>query len=181
MDTPDVLAWRDGYIEALDQTALPHQIRVLRITTVDQLVEAITTLAVRGAPVLGAAGALGVALAVRQGGRERWDAGRLDAEVKRIADARPTAVNLRREVTAVARPSRFARGRAAGGAAAATGLAPTATGATRSAPSAWPWPRGGAASRSWSPRPGSRWAPPRRSVRPTRSGSGGTRRAAGWP
>ena len=111
MDTPDVLAWRDGYIEALDQTALPHQIRVLRITTVDQLVEAITTLAVRGAPVLGAAGALGVALAVRQGGREGWDAARLDAEVKRIADARPTAVNLRREVTAVA--GRVPQGRAA--------------------------------------------------------------------
>jgi methylthioribose-1-phosphate isomerase len=111
MDTPDVLAWRDGYIEALDQTALPHQIRVLRITTVDQLVEAITTLAVRGAPVLGAAGALGVALAVRQGGREGWDGARLDAEVKRIADARPTAVNLRREVTAVA--VRIPRGRAA--------------------------------------------------------------------
>jgi S-methyl-5-thioribose-1-phosphate isomerase len=52
--------------------------------------------------VLGAAGALGVALAVRQGDREGWDAARLDAEVKRIADARPTAVNLRREVTAVA-------------------------------------------------------------------------------
>src|SRR6201997_169292 len=102
MDTPDVLAWRDGYIEALDQTALPHQVRTLRITTVDQLVEAITTLAVRGAPVLGAAGALGVALAVRQGDREGWDADRLDAEVKRIADARPTAVNLRREVLAVA-------------------------------------------------------------------------------
>src|SRR6478672_7981892 len=101
MDTPDVLAWRDGYIEALDQTALPHQVRTLRITTVDQLVEAITTLAVRGAPVLGAAGALGVALAVRQAEREGWDADRLDAEVKRIADARPTAVNLRREVLAV--------------------------------------------------------------------------------
>ena len=102
MDTPDVLAWRGGHIEALDQTALPHQVRVLRITTVNQLVDAITTLAVRGAPVLGAAGALGVALAVRQGDREGWDAARLDAEVKRIADARPTAVNLRREVTAVA-------------------------------------------------------------------------------
>jgi methylthioribose-1-phosphate isomerase len=102
MDTPDVLAWRDGHIEALDQTALPHQVRVLRITTVDQLVEAITTLAVRGAPVLGAAGALGVALAVRQGDREAWDQARLAAEVKRIADARPTAVNLRREVLAVA-------------------------------------------------------------------------------
>jgi len=102
MDTPDVLAWRDGHIEALDQTALPHQVRVLRITTVDELVEAITTLAVRGAPVLGATGAFGVALAVRQGDREGWDAARLDAEVKRIADARPTAVNLRREVRIVA-------------------------------------------------------------------------------
>jgi methylthioribose-1-phosphate isomerase len=102
MDTPDVLAWRDGHIEALDQTVLPHQVRALRITTVDQLVGAITTLAVRGAPVLGAAGALGVALAVRQGGRAGWDRARLDAEVTRIADARPTAVNLRREVTAVA-------------------------------------------------------------------------------
>jgi len=111
MDIPDALAWRDGHIEALDQTALPHQVRVLSITTVDQLVEAITTLAVRGAPVLGAAGALGVALAVHQGGREGWDEARLDAEVKRIAEARPTAVNLRREVTAVA--ARIPQGRAA--------------------------------------------------------------------
>jgi len=79
MDTPDVLAWRDGYIEALDQTALPHQVRVQRITTVDQLVDAITTLTVRGAPVLGAAGALGVALAVCQGGREGWDQARRSA------------------------------------------------------------------------------------------------------
>ena len=102
MDTPDVLAWRDGHIEALDQTALPHQVRVLRITTVDGLIKAITTLAVRGAPLLGAAGALGVALAVHQGTREGWDGARLDAEIKRIADARPTAVNLRREVAAVA-------------------------------------------------------------------------------
>jgi methylthioribose-1-phosphate isomerase len=102
MDTPDVLAWRDGHIEALDQTALPHEIRTLRIDTVDQLVHAITSLAIRGAPVLGAAGALGVALAVRQGFGEGWDAARLDAEIQRIAGARPTAVNLSREVTAVA-------------------------------------------------------------------------------
>jgi methylthioribose-1-phosphate isomerase len=102
MNPPDVLAWRDGRIAALDQTALPHQVRVLDIGTVDELVEAITTLAIRGAPVLGAAGALGVALAVRQASRSGWDGPRLDAEIKRIADARPTAVNLRREVTAVA-------------------------------------------------------------------------------
>ncbi len=111
MDIPDVLAWRDGHIEAVDQTALPRQVRVLRISTVDQLVEAIARLAIRGAPVLGAAGALGVALAVHQAGRESWDAARLDAQVKRIADARPTAVNLGREVAAVA--ARIPRGRQA--------------------------------------------------------------------
>ncbi len=98
----DVIGWRDGHIIAIDQTALPHRLSVLRITTVDQLVDAIVRLSVRGAPLLGVAGALGVALAVRQAEREGWDAGRLDAEVKRIADARPTAVNLRREVLAVA-------------------------------------------------------------------------------
>jgi methylthioribose-1-phosphate isomerase len=101
MDTPEVLAWRDGHIEALDQTALPHQVRSLRLTTVDELVRAIATLAIRGAPVLGAAGALGVALAVRQGQREGWDGGRLRAELGRISGARPTAVNLAREVTAL--------------------------------------------------------------------------------
>jgi S-methyl-5-thioribose-1-phosphate isomerase len=98
----DVIDWRDGHIVALDQTALPHELRVLDITTVDGIVDAIVRLAVRGAPVLGVAGALGVALAVRQAEAEGWDEARLDTEVKRIADARPTAVNLRREVTAVA-------------------------------------------------------------------------------
>jgi S-methyl-5-thioribose-1-phosphate isomerase len=102
MDTPDVLAWRDGHIEALDQTVLPHQVRTLRIETVDQLIEAITSLAIRGAPLLGAAGALGVALAVRQGRRENWNRDRLTAEIGRLASARPTAVNLAREVQAAA-------------------------------------------------------------------------------
>ena len=101
MDHPDVLAWRDGHIEALDQTVLPHQVRTMRIGTVDDLVRAITSLAIRGAPVLGAAGALGVALAVRQGHAEGWDDTRLRAEMGKIAAARPTAVNLSREVAAV--------------------------------------------------------------------------------
>jgi len=98
----DVIGWRDGRITAIDQTVLPHQLDILTIATVDELVDAIVRLVVRGAPLLGVAGALGVALAVRQGEREGWDSARLDAEVKRIADARPTAVNLRREVVNVA-------------------------------------------------------------------------------
>jgi methylthioribose-1-phosphate isomerase len=102
MDHPEVLVWRDGHIEALDQTALPHLVRTLRIVTVDELVTAITTLAIRGAPLLGAAGALGVALAVNQGRGEGWDDTRLAAEIERISAARPTAVNLSREAAAVA-------------------------------------------------------------------------------
>ena len=98
----DVVAWRGGRIVAIDQTALPHELRVLHITTVDELVDAIIRLAIRGAPALGVAGALGVALAVRQAEREGWDAPRLEREVERIAGARPTAVNLGREVHATA-------------------------------------------------------------------------------
>ncbi len=98
----DVVAWRDGHIVAIDQTALPGEFRVLHITTVHELVDAITRLAIRGAPALGVAGALGVALAVRQGAREGWRSARLETEVERIAGARPTAVNLRREVQAAA-------------------------------------------------------------------------------
>lgn len=81
-------------IRLIDQTRLPDQEDLLEITTVDALVEAIATLAVRGAPALGAVGALGVAVAMLQGQAEGWDGVRLAGEVDRIRDARPTAVNL---------------------------------------------------------------------------------------
>lgn len=81
-------------IRLVDQTALPTEERYIDVTTVDVLVEAIQALAVRGAPALGAAGALGVAVAMEQAARERWDDDRLDREIERIRTARPTAVNL---------------------------------------------------------------------------------------
>ena len=81
-------------IRLLDQTRLPHDETYLDVRTVDVLVKAIVDLAVRGAPALGAAGALGVVMAMHQGAREGWDEARLAAEVGRIRDARPTAVNL---------------------------------------------------------------------------------------
>jgi S-methyl-5-thioribose-1-phosphate isomerase len=86
--------WDDGAIVIIDQVALPQELRTLRLTEVDELVDAIRRLAVRGAPALGAAGALGVLLAVDQGGREGWDDDALAAAIERVRSARPTAVNL---------------------------------------------------------------------------------------
>jgi len=87
--------WVDGAVEMLDQTALPGEMRVLRATEVDELVAAIRSLAVRGAPALGVAGAFGVALAARQ---FAGDAAGLADAVHRLETARPTAVNLARGV-----------------------------------------------------------------------------------
>lgn len=83
------LNWDDGAIVAVDQRCLPHRVAHLRITTVDELVSAIRSLAIRGAPALGVAGALGVALSALA---NPASAVRRDAE--RISAARPTAANL---------------------------------------------------------------------------------------
>jgi S-methyl-5-thioribose-1-phosphate isomerase len=84
-----------GAVTAIDQRALPGEYRILRLATVDAVIAAIADLTIRGAPALGAAGALGVALAAR---RHPGDPGRVRAEAERVAAVRPTAVNLRRGV-----------------------------------------------------------------------------------
>jgi len=53
--------WNDGRVAILDQTLLPEREEVVYLNCVDDLIDAIQRLAVRGAPALGAAGALGVA------------------------------------------------------------------------------------------------------------------------
>jgi methylthioribose-1-phosphate isomerase len=90
------LQWRNdsATLRALDQTKLPGQVRYLDIGTVDELVTAITSLAVRGAPALGAVGALGVVIAMNQASVAHWSAAELSYQVNRIRQARPTAVNL---------------------------------------------------------------------------------------
>jgi methylthioribose-1-phosphate isomerase len=84
----------DGAVVIIDQTALPQEVRTLRLTEVDDLVDAIRRLAVRGAPALGAAGALGVLLAVRQARRQGWGEAEVAKAVDSVRHARPTAVNL---------------------------------------------------------------------------------------
>ena len=87
--------WDNDAIRTVDQTVLPDTYRMIRLATVDELLDAISGLVIRGAPALGAAGALGVVLSARKhttGTVVDEPAVRADAE--RIAQARPTAVNL---------------------------------------------------------------------------------------
>lgn len=92
------IEWREEpqrMVRLIDQTKLPGTETYIDVTTVDVLVQAIKDLAVRGAPALGAAGALGVVVAMLQAEREGWSAEELDHQIDLIRDARPTAVNLR--------------------------------------------------------------------------------------
>jgi methylthioribose-1-phosphate isomerase len=87
---PPTIEWRRGRVRLLDQRALPGRVRFVECASVGDLVAAIRSLAVRGAPALGAAGAFGVALAATT----LPSAGRVRREAARLARSRPTAVNL---------------------------------------------------------------------------------------
>ena len=95
---PDIRAvhWDDvrEVLVLLDQTALPEREDFRACADVDAVVDSVERLVVRGAPALGAVGAYGVAVAILQGDREGWDDRRLQAEIDRVRNARPTAVNL---------------------------------------------------------------------------------------
>jgi methylthioribose-1-phosphate isomerase len=84
--------WVDGdAVGYLDQRALPQTILRSRAETIDDVVAAIATLAVRGAPAIGIFGAYGVALAARI---YAGDSAGFASAAARIRAARPTAVNL---------------------------------------------------------------------------------------
>ncbi|MCX7619682.1 MAG: S-methyl-5-thioribose-1-phosphate isomerase [Acidimicrobiales bacterium] len=84
---PPTIAWAGDHIELVDQRRLPGELRVLAVYSVDELCDAIRNLVIRGAPAIGAAGAMGIALA--------WVRGeRVDIAASKLCATRPTAVNL---------------------------------------------------------------------------------------
>ncbi len=91
-----VVGWSDQArraIRLLDQRALPALETYVVVETLDALVQAIRTLTVRGAPAIGVAAAMGLAAVyAREGAPGRV---RLAELARAVADARPTAVNLR--------------------------------------------------------------------------------------
>ncbi len=86
-------------VEILDQTELPHRLvrRVLR--TLEEAAEAIEVMRVRGAPLIGATAAYGVALALREDPSD----GALERALVRLGRTRPTAVDLHAALARMAR------------------------------------------------------------------------------
>src|SRR5581483_1899189 len=82
----------DGWsVGIIDQTLLPHRFATLRLTTLDDAARAIASMVVRGAPLIGAAAAYGVCLALRA---DASDEG-LERAYATLLATRPTAINLK--------------------------------------------------------------------------------------
>jgi methylthioribose-1-phosphate isomerase len=89
----ETIQWTPQGVVMIDQTRLPRVEEYVTCTTYEEVAKAIVTMVIRGAPAIGVAAAMGVALGVKQASAET-----LDAEFARICDTlaatRPTAVNL---------------------------------------------------------------------------------------
>ena len=89
------IEWKGDHIRLLDQTLLPLREEYIEIRSVDQMCEAIKRLSVRGAPAIGVAAAMGIALGLLDSGDDLDELSCRFGEVcSAIASTRPTAVNL---------------------------------------------------------------------------------------
>ena len=105
-----------GRVEIIDQTLLPHVLEIRGLDSLDDAAEAIEAMWVRGAPLIGATAAQGVALAMAVDASDSA----LDAAYVRLLATRPTAINLkwaldamREQLSALAPEARAATARAA--------------------------------------------------------------------
>jgi methylthioribose-1-phosphate isomerase len=89
----ETIEWTDAGVVMIDQTRLPHEEQYVTCRTYEEVAEAIRSMVIRGAPAIGVAAAMGIALGVAQ-----MDGRNLDGQFEKICDTlartRPTAVNL---------------------------------------------------------------------------------------
>jgi len=90
------IEWTDEGVVMLDQRRLPEQETYLTLRSPEEVAEAIRDMAIRGAPAIGVAAAMGIALGFRREGGGPGDErrGRFEALARLMAATRPTAVNL---------------------------------------------------------------------------------------
>ncbi len=108
------IAWADGSVRLLDQTALPEATRYVDLRTVEEVAEAIRVMRVRGAPAIGITAAYGLALAAHLApqGPDGTAAKAVDRAAEVLAATRPTAVNLRWALDRVVRATHDYEGEA---------------------------------------------------------------------
>ena len=82
--------YENDVVKIIDQTKLPHSFIIKDLETVDHAVNAIKSMEVRGAPLIGATAAFGIALAIK----ENNDLNFIKKSSEKLVNARPTAINL---------------------------------------------------------------------------------------
>jgi methylthioribose-1-phosphate isomerase len=85
----------EAAVEVIDQTKLPHAFATLRLESLEDAAHAIKAMIVRGAPLIGATAAYGLAIAMRKDGSDEA----LDRAHDTLLETRPTAINLRWALT----------------------------------------------------------------------------------
>jgi len=88
------ICYREGTVELIDQTQLPHKLVTLALTDYRELAEAIRTMKIRGAPAIGIATAYGVVLGVQELEDGAELGSRFEEIIETLKATRPTAVNL---------------------------------------------------------------------------------------
>ena len=81
----------DNIVKIIDQTKLPHQFIIKDLKTIKDAINAITTMEVRGAPLIGATAAYGLVLSII----EKNDQSFLKKSSEELIASRPTAINLK--------------------------------------------------------------------------------------
>src|SRR5215472_13504311 len=91
------IRWKSGFLEVIDQTLLPATFRYVRLGSVRQVCNAIKTMKVRGAPLIGVVGAYGLVLSLKEIQTKdlRLARNRLRKYADLLIQTRPTGVNLR--------------------------------------------------------------------------------------
>jgi len=82
--------YEDDVVKIIDQTKLPHNFIIKDLKTVDHTVNAIRSMEVRGAPLIGATAAYGIALATKENNNLKF----IKKSSEKLVNARPTAINL---------------------------------------------------------------------------------------
>jgi len=83
--------FENNVVKIIDQTKLPHQFIIKDLKTVKEAISAIKTMEVRGAPLIGATAAYGIALAIK----ENNDPDFIKKSSDNLIQSRPTAINLK--------------------------------------------------------------------------------------